>query len=197
MEDRDEARRTWQRSRTPESHHEYRRRRNTLKSQLIRARRDFLCDSLLSDKQTFWSRLKCFAVQSPKGVSLDDDDISVRADAFNEHFASVGPRIAAEVEGTTAPPDTHGPRAPRVCSSALKLRPVTLPELSSAMNRMSSSRAIGVDGVPLFAVKKCFAVIGPHLLNIVNKSITTCMFPYAWKIAHVVPIHKSGKPSRF
>ena len=194
MKDRDEARRTWQRSRTPERCHKYRRRRNTLKNQLIRARRDFLCDSLLSDKQAFWSSLKCFEVQSPKGVGSGDDDIRVRADAFNEHFASVGPRIAAEVDGTAAPPDTHGPRPPHVCL----LRPVTLPELFSAMNRMSSSRAIGVDGVPLFAVKKCFVVIGPHLLNVVNKSITTCMFPYAWKIARVVVwIHKSGNRADF
>ena len=69
---------------------------------------------------------------------------------------------------------------------------MTLPELSNAIKCMSSSKAIGVDGVPLLAVKKCFAVIGPHLLNIVNSSITTCTFPSAWKIARVVPIHKSG-----
>ena len=57
---------------------------------------------------------------------------------------------------------------------------------------MSSSRAVGFDGVPLYALVNCFAVIGPHLLHIINRSITTCVFPAAWKLARVTPIHKSG-----
>ena len=191
MEDRDEARRAWQRTRTPESRRRYQILRNTVKRLLHRARRDFLCDSLASDKQSFWSNLKNFAFLSAKGLPSDNDCIRDRADEFNQHFASVGPRVAAEAQRAAAP-SSCGPRPSRVCSSALILHPVTLPELSNAIKRMSSSKAIGVDGVPLLAVKKCFAVIGPHLLNIVNNSITTCIFPSAWKIARVVPVHKSG-----
>ena len=191
MEDRDEARRMWQRTRTPESRRTYQQLRNTVKCLLIRARRNFLCDSLVSDKQEFWSNIKRFSVQSAQGPASGDDSIRARADEFNEHFASVGPRIAAEVQRAAAP-DSCGPRPPRVCSSALELCPATLPELSYAIRRMSSSRAIGIDGVPLLAVKKCFAVIGPHLLHVVNSSISTRTFPSAWKIARVVPIHKSG-----
>ena len=34
--------------------------------------------------------------------------------------------------------------------------------------------------------------IGPHLLHIINRSITTSVFPSAWKLARVIPVHKSG-----
>ena len=60
---------------------------------------------------------------------------------------------------------------------------------------MSSSRAVGVDGVPLFAIVRCFSVIGPHLLHIINRSITSSIFPSAWKLARVIPVHKSGDTS--
>ena len=59
---------------------------------------------------------------------------------------------------------------------------------------MSSSRAVGVDGVPLFAIVQCFPVIGSRLHHIINRSITTSVFP-AWKLARVIPVHQSGDPS--
>ena len=43
-------------------------------------------------------------------------------------------------------------------------------------------------------------MIGPHLLHLVNRSIVTAVFPEAWKLARVIPIHKSGDrsdPSNF
>ena len=72
------------------------------------------------------------------------------------------------------------------------LRPATLPELWGAIALISGTRAVGEDEVPLFAVKKCFAVIGPHLLHLINHSIVTEMFPAAWKVARVIPVFKSG-----
>ena len=191
MEQCDEARRTWEACRTPRHRAEYTRHRNKVKTELARARRDFLCGPLLSDRSFFWSRIKEFAFRPARPAESTEDDISGRADLFNEHFASVGSRIASEVRSVEAT-DRPGPRPPRVVSSSLTLKPVTLPELSKAVRLLKPSRAVGVDGVPLEAIRKCFAVIGPHLLHVINKSITTCVFPESWKIAAVTPIHKAG-----
>ena len=60
---------------------------------------------------------------------------------------------------------------------------------------MSSSRAVGLDGMPIQAVRRCFDVIGPLLLHLINKSIVTGVFPERWKIACVVPILKAGDRS--
>ena len=170
-EDSDAARRTWVGSKTPETRLTYQQSRNKLKSSIIRAKRQYLCDSLMTDRRQFWSRIKAFAFRPSGGDPSGADDVSERADAFNAHFASIGSRMAAEVERDSDA--TVSPRPPRVCASALTLRPATLPELWSAIARMSSSRAVGADGVPLCAVKKCFPVIGPHLLQIINHSIAT------------------------
>ena len=194
MEERDTARRTWRRSRSAEARRDYQLSRNRLKGLLARAKREFLCNDLLTDRRGFWSRIKSFALR-PAGAApaSSADDVTRRADEFNAHFASVGPRVAADVARSGGA--DVGPRPPCVCASALVLGPVTLPELSEAISSMSSSRAVGVDGVPLFAIVRSFAVIGPHLLHIINHSISSSVFPSAWKLARVIPVHKSGDTS--
>ena len=189
-EDRDAARETWTEHKTTATRLNYQQSRNKLKSTITRAKRQYLCDSLATDRRQFWSRIKAFAFRSPGEAPSGADDVSQQADALNAHFASIGSRIAAEVPRDDSA--TTGPRPPRVCASSLKLQPATLPELWGAISRMSGSRAVGVDGVPLFAIKKCFSVIGTHLLHLINCSIVTEVFPTAWKIARVIPIFKSG-----
>ena len=113
------------------------------------------------------------------------------ADDFNRHFASVGSSIATELTARGAP--TPPPRPPTVTTAGLTLRTVTLPELSRAMSDLSSSKAVAHDGIPLHVIRQCFAVLGPHIFHLCNVSISSCTFPSAWKLASIVPIHKSGR----
>ena len=117
-----------------------------------------------------------------------------QADNFNRHFAEVGPRITAELATGNPPPIPPPPRPPCVVSSGLRLYPATLPELSRAISELSSSRAVGHDGLPLFVIRHCLPVLGPHILHLilVNASIVSCTFPSPCKLASVVALHKSG-----
>ena len=88
------------------------------------------------------------------------------------------------------------PRPPIVVADAFKLQPVTLPELGRVVAAMNGSGAVGGDGVPLSAVRRCVPVLAPHLLRIVNKSLVTSRFPESWRLGTVVPIYKqAGDPS--
>ena len=61
---------------------------------------------------------------------------------------------------------------------------------------MNGLGAVGVDGVPLSAVRRCMSVLSPHLLKIVNKSLVTCQFPESWRLGTVVAVYKqAGDPS--
>ena len=147
---------------------------------------------LSSDRREFWSSLKRYYL-SPSASAHPTCDMSdierrTRADRFNEFFSSVGSRIAADLRDDVKA--GLAPRPPIVISAAFQLQPATLPELARAVRRMNSSGAVGLDGVPLSAVKRCFEVIGPHLLRLVNVSLTTGVFPEVWKTAEVVPILK-------
>ena len=191
MRERDSAFLAWQRSRAVEHKCAYRRLRNHVKVRLLQCKRDFLSAHMLSDRRSFWRNISEFALRPAGGANKASCVLSTeQADAFNRHFAAVGPNIAAELAASG--PSRLPARPPCVTSAGLRLLPATLPELSLALRKLSSSRAVGHDGVPLHAIRSCFPVIGPHLLNIVNASIKQCYFPLSWKLATVVPLHKSG-----
>ena len=199
MAERDSARDTWLCLRTPEAKADFTKLRNSVKSRLIAARRQFLCGELTSgDRGGFWSTFKRFGMTSPEPVGgalpSDRETAEERADDLNRYFADVGPRIAAGLRDDVIA-GREDLRPPTVCTTGFQLRPITLPELSRSVSKMSASRAVGLDEIPIEAVRQCFPVIGPHLLRLINLSLTTKVFPDAWKTACVVPIPKSGDPT--
>ena len=195
MAERDSARDTWLCLRTPEAKEDFTELRNQVKSKLIAARRQFLCGELTSGgRGGFWPTFKRFAMASPEPAGGAGREDAEKADAFNRYFADVGPRIAADLRGAVIA-GREDLRPPTVCSTGFQLTPVTLPELSRCVKKMSASRAVGLDEVPLEAVRQCFAVIGPHLLRLINLSLRTKVFPDSWKTACIVPILKAGDPS--
>ena len=92
------------------------------------------------------------------------------------------------------------PRPPRVVAGSYRVHPATLPELTAALRRMSSSKASGEDGVTIAMLRMTWPVIAPHVLSVVNSSLVSGSVPEEWKRAIVVPIHKSGgmtEPSNY
>ena len=192
MRERDQAFKVWRRTGSEEDRSAYRRLRNTVKSRCAQAKRNFLCGNMLTDRASFWRGIRDFALRPKTGDSRAETLSVDIANDFNRHFASLGSKIAAELAAVSRGTPSLPPRPPCVTTARLQLQPITLPMLSKALNEMSSSKAVGQDGVPILALRKCFAVLGPHLLHLVNTSITTCVFPSEWKVAVVVPLHKSG-----
>ena len=199
MADRDAARRTWSASRSVADREAYRVLRNRAKLMLTRARRSYLSDLLTSDARRFWSRLKQFGADfsAQKRPVAPSSDATLSADQLNAHFAGVGARVAAEAAEAVrdAGACDAGPRPYRVCSSAFAPHCITLPDLILTISRLGASRAVGVDGVPMFAIRSCLSTIAPHILHLINSSISSLTFPDAWKVVVITPIHKSGDPS--
>ena len=192
---RDRARDEWLNVRSDNARDVYRRLRNDVKSRLVRARKEFLCNQLAAkDYRGFWTRFNSFAKNASAGgntTAMPSALDAEQADKFNDYFAGVGAKIASELQ-LDDPTKLTDDRPPMVCAARFSLTPATLPELSRAVRSMSNSRAVGIDGVPILAVRRCFDVIGPLLLHLINKSIVAGVFPERWKIACVVPVHKAG-----
>ena len=199
MAERDAARRVWAASRSVADRETYRRLRNRAKQMLTSARRTYLAELLRDDSKRFWTRLKQFGADFSQRNSIPQppaDGAGLSADQLNRHLADVGARVAADASQSVrrTDPAVQGPRPYMVCSSGFAPHCVTLPELSRVTGQLSASRAVGVDGVPLSAIRSCLPVIAPHILHLINSSISSLTFPDAWKVATVTPIHKSGDP---
>ena len=49
-----------------------------------------------------------------------------------------------------------------------------------------------IDKINSRILKDCLPITQGPLANIINCSLTTCIFPTAWKVAEVIPIIKDG-----
>ena len=58
------------------------------------------------------------------------------------------------------------------------------------------TKATGADNLPPGMLKDCREHISQPLCHILNLSVKTARFPALWKVAKVVPIHKSGSYDR-
>ena len=172
----------------------YRLCRNRVKSAQLNAKSAFFLASYRRSRRTTWTDIRRFLISpTTSSPSTSSTPGGARwADRLNEHFASVGPRVAAALEEQQRAVAPLSPRPSRVVSGAFRVRPVTLPELPSAMKRMSASRACGIDGVTIGMLRMTFPLIGPHLLNVINSSLVSGKLPAEWKVARVIPLHKSG-----
>lgn len=64
--------------------------------------------------------------------------------------------------------------------------------IESKIKSLDGDKGAGPDGLPPRFVKNCCDSLSLPLYIIFNKSLKSGTFPTYWKIAHVIPIHKSG-----
>ena len=139
MRERDAARAERDRDRCGETERRYRQCRNDVKGAQARARSAFFEASLKNSRKQTWKDIRKFIVASGKrgGAGSSGAPVTDRtrewAEKLNRHFSSVGPSIAASLSTVAAAGPQLSPRPPRVCSGAFRVRPATLPELSSAL----------------------------------------------------------------
>ena len=65
-------------------------------------------------------------------------------------------------------------------------------EVSKIFKSLASNKASGHDGLSPRILKVCSSHLFYPLYKLINLSIVNSVFPSSWKIADVIPIHKSG-----
>ena len=65
-------------------------------------------------------------------------------------------------------------------------------EIRRAVMSFSSNKALGYDKVTMSVIKDALSCILPVLMDIVNRSLLSSVFPAAWKISEVIPLLKDG-----
>ena len=155
---REQARRQRDEINTIETQKSYETLKKELKRKLEKARGEFF--SRPTTAKEMWAELRKHALGPSQHLKHDQIPDKTTANRFNNYFANVGRHIAEELAQHNCEPPAPI-RPPTVCSSTFKVRPATLPELSLALRRLSSSNAAGSDGVQLCILRQCFAVIGP------------------------------------
>ena len=132
---------------------------------------------------SLWRVLRPIIGSNEKHSTLE----GITADALNDFYVSVAPRLAATVPAPSRPVHV---RLPRVCTGGLRVQPVTMEALWGIIQGMKPSSFEGPDGLSVKTIQTFFDGFGHIVLDLVNASLETGTVPASWKHATITPIPK-------
>lgn len=133
---------------------------------------------LKTSPQKFWNYL------NPKKRDSNfasPDDNKIKANLFNDYFKSVF------TEDNGICPDISIPLNQR-------LNPLTVSETGvlNLLLMLDTKKGAGPDNIPNVFLKRYAEWMAKYLCIVFNKSLSTSSLPADWKMAKVIPVHKSG-----
>ena len=178
---------------------------------LNKAKRNVVSCTLQKDKQLYYSNLLYKYKHNPKeswqtinrilgrghnkssisSIRQNDNIISGSneiAETFNEYFSTIGDKIANSVDSG----NTHFNSYINKSSTTFEFDTVSVDKVLHSFHAFSSSKAIGVDKIPIKVLKLSIAIIAPSMTKLFNYAIQNGVFPRDWKVAKVIPLHKKG-----
>ena len=202
MRDRDVAKRKAIKSNNPQDWAVYKRLRNRINGEVKSTKASYYAGAFVQsngDSRKAWqlineltSRQKNNA--SVKELKLNDNSVTNShelSNAFNDHFSTIGTKLANEV-----PLVTDGSSyADYIVSSDNKFifSPISSSNVFSLLNKLSKSKATGLDNISAKLIRECADLISIPLCNIFNNSLSSGLFPDDWKCARVTPLFKQGE----
>ena len=133
-------------------------------------------------------------IKDPNNDNSLTSDPSRIANILNDHFASVGPKLANKLptpQRTYA--DFLNSSYSPINSFAFNL--VTPTEVALEISRIPNHKSHGLYSCPTYLLKCASNIISNILAEILNLSISTGVYPNKLKMAKVTPIYKSDDKS--
>lgn len=127
--------------------------------------------------------------------AIEDDQGNVQEDAgkvaniFNSYFINTPASLVREIPDISP---GHSNGFYPLSHDELVLYPCDLNELLSVVNSRKNSFASGFDELPDKVMKGTLLFYGDILLEIINESLSSGVFPNILKLAKVRPLHKKG-----
>ena len=132
--------------------------------------------------------------QIVKDVKVNDISIcnsNEISNAFNKHFSTIGPRLAREIPVTS---DEESVNNITENYNKFCFRPTTTSDFFTHLNRLSKTKATGLDNISARLIRECADIISGPLCDLSNKSLMMSgIFPDDWKCARMTPLFKQGE----
>ena len=108
---------------------------------------------------------------------------------MNNHFCSLGSKLASGIPDTAFQPEDYLNRA----DSNFYFRHVSEGYIHSLITELKPSVSCGLDNISSRLLKLCSPYISNSICDIINQVLETGIFPDDWKKAKVHPIFKSDE----
>ena len=192
------------RTQNPEHEKEYRKYKNKLNALLSKAEREHyhtLLQKNLNNMKKSWTILKdainrkknsssCSRFMVNNSITTDRKTI---VDGFNAFFTDIGPNLASKIPNNSKRPEVF--LANNLVNS-IYIKPVVEDEVKNIIKNLKESSA-GWDSISSRIVKNTYEFFLSPLTYIMNLSLIKGVVPSELKIAKVIPLFKSGDPTKF
>ena len=123
--------------------------------------------------------------QLDTGDTVNTDPIEI-SNILNTHFSKIGPSLASQIIDTSSNFTDYVTPAEHI----FNLAKVSCQEVFNLIQKIPNNKASGLDNISARLLKEASPIVTRSLTFIINQSITTGIFPNAWKRARVSPIFK-------
>ena len=141
---------------------------------------------------TLLGRRKSIKQQSPilidNNLCTDHDKI---ANGFNSYFSNVASNLVKTIPQINP---TFKAYLPSPSNQSIFFQPTTSSEIKNILQLMPSKFSSGLDNIPSKIIKQMPDNIIDLMCHIFNLSLSTGIFPTAFKSSKIVPIFKQGDP---
>ena len=204
MRQRDHAHKTAKRSGSQIHWDVYKKLRNKVTYKIRAKKSEYFASTIEENKSNssmLWKKLKEILPQKQKYIpssilSADGENIhdpTEIADIFNEHFSTIGERLADH--SIPSEPEEDNSRVPIYDNSIddqCVIPDITEEFVRKQISSMSVGKTTGPDGISVKMIKIASPYVTKCLTHIFNLSIRCGRYPKDWKHALVTPIHKGG-----
>ena len=174
--------------------------RNLVKNKLVVTERYHTVDKVSAHKNnpsSLWKIINPVIPSRLKESPTYSKDIKAVADDFNIFFSSVGKNTAlASRELAQQNNITFSRNTPfnisQLPQKLFSFRCVSYEHVHRAVLSLPLNKSPGPDTVSTRVIRDCLPVILGPLTEIINCSLSTTIFPTAWKLAEVIPLLKDG-----
>ena len=180
------------------SHVRYRIFCNMLDSVLRKSKKEYFNKSFKkfeNDPRTTWKLLRNL-ISTQSKCSIDhimDGDVPITgssniSNTFNNFFSNIASNLDRQIPSSIFSPQSFLPFS---LNQSIFLGPVNTAEIRSIISNIKNTKS-GTESIPPFFVKLTSEYLSPVIAKLINQSYSTGVFPDCLKIAHIIPIHKSG-----
>ena len=177
----------------------YKAARNQVNAEIKKAKIDYVTsevDNDKSDSSRSWKAINMLLGRKSKVFGINELTVyqsvmtcpNLIANAFNEHFSTIGSKISSSVQNGSKPLETYV----KPSKSKFEFSVITVDTFQNLLDTLSVSKSSGLDKISARMLKYAGPVISLPLSYIFNKSIASGIFPDNWKNAKVFPVYKGN-----
>ena len=193
-------------SNLPEDWLDLKRTKNKVTAAIRSAKKKFFHQSFEengNNPKKLWSIIRHLSGRNTNTnavVFLEENDEHIRdpsqmAEIFNNHFSNLAKHLIDD-KINAYDPDVLSKLVRKLNLTTKMVFPeMTMQQTLELIQAISTNKATGIDGLSARLVKIAAPAIVPSLTKLMNICITTGVFPLAWKVARITPLHKTGEKS--